>query len=129
MNGKLLDTNVIIKFLKGCTELFNLFDDINDKYVSSITVGELLYGAELSAKKDFNIENYKCFCEQLNIINIDNDIVSCYAKIKAQLKKDEKQIPENDIWIAATAMEKNLILVTSDSHFSTIKNLNIENIH
>lgn len=129
MNGKLLDTNVIIKFLKGCTELFNLFDDINDKYVSSITVGELLYGAELSAKKDFNIENYKCFCEQLNIINIDNDIASCYAKIKAQLKKDGKPIPENDIWIAATAMEKNLILVTSDSHFSTIKNLTIENIH
>ena len=41
MNGKLVDTNVIIRFLKGQTELFSLFDDMENLYVSSISVGEL----------------------------------------------------------------------------------------
>ena len=46
MNGKLVDTNVIIRFFKGETELFSLFDDIENLYISSISVGELMYGAE-----------------------------------------------------------------------------------
>ena len=57
MNGKLVDTNVIIRFFKGETELFSLFDDIENLYISSISVGELMYGAELSKKADFKISN------------------------------------------------------------------------
>ena len=50
MNGKLIDTNVIIRVLKGQTELFPLFDDMEKLFVSSISMGELMYGAELSKK-------------------------------------------------------------------------------
>ncbi len=35
-------------------------------------------------------------------------------------------IPDNDIWIAAIAMQHNLILVTRDSHFDEIESLQIE---
>lgn len=35
-------------------------------------------------------------------------------------------IPENDIWIAATAMAANLCLVTADSDFAGIKGLMME---
>ena len=65
MNGKLVDTNVIIRFLKGQTELFSLFDDMENLYVSSISVGELMYGAELSQKKDYNSSGYYSFCASL----------------------------------------------------------------
>lgn len=126
MNGKLVDTNVIIRFFKGQTELFNLFDDVGNIYVSSVTVGELLYGAELSSKKDFNSQTYKGFCEQLNIINIDLNIADRYASIKADLKSKGKPIPENDIWIAATAIENELTLITADSDFDYVSNLQVE---
>ena len=44
MNGKLVDTNVIIRFLKGQTELFSLFDDMENLYISSkyFNIGWLL---------------------------------------------------------------------------------------
>ena len=71
MNGKLIDTNVIIRFFKGETELFSLFDNMEQLYVSSISVGELMYGAELSKKSDFNRENYFSFCEQMKILQPD----------------------------------------------------------
>ena len=74
MNGKLVDTNVIIRFLKGQTELFSLFDDMENLYVSSISVGELMYGAELSQKKDYNSSGYYSFCEQMKVLNIDMEI-------------------------------------------------------
>ena len=126
MNGKLVDTNVIIRFLKGQTELFSLFDDMENLYVSSISVGELLYGAELSQKKDYNRDGYYNFCEQMKVLNIDAEISKTYGKIKSVLKAKGHPIPENDIWIAATALTANLSLVTADSDFENIPDLIIE---
>lgn len=128
MNGKLVDTNVIIRVLKGQTELFSLFDDMEKFFVSSISIGELMYGAELSNKQDFNRELYFDFCNQMKIIYVDSDIAKNYGKIKVQLKKIGHPIPENDIWIAATAIAANLTLVTADSDFENIDGLVIEKL-
>ena len=123
MNGKLIDTNVIIRFFKGETELFSLFDDMEQLYVSSISVGELMYGAELSKKSDFNRQNYFCFCEQMKVLQPDLEVAKMYGKIKSNLKAKGRPIPENDIWIAATALAADLELVTADSDFENISEL------
>ena len=126
MNGKLVDTNVIIRFFKGETELFSLFDDMENLYISSITVGELMYGAELSKKSDFNRENYFCFCQQMKVLYPDLEIAKSYGKIKASLKEKCKPIPENDIWIAATCHAADLILITADSDFDFVDEISVE---
>ena len=126
MNGKLVDTNVIIRFFKGETELFSLFDDMDNLYVSSISVGELMYGAELSKKSDFNRENYFCFCQQMKVLYPDLEIAKSYGKIKASLKEKGKPIPENDIWIAATCHAADLILITADSDFDFVDQISVE---
>ena len=126
MNGKLVDTNVIIRFFKGQTELFSLFDDMENLYISSITVGELMYGAELSKKSDFNRENYFCFCKQMKVLYPDLEIAKSYGIIKASLKSKGKPIPENDIWIAATAIAGKLTLITADSDFKMVEGLQLE---
>lgn len=125
VNGKLVDTNAIIRVLKGQTELFPIFDDLENLFVSSISVGELMYGASLSKKKEENSENYMSFCEQMKIIFPDGKIAKKYGEIKAQLKNDGRPIPENDIWIAATAMAGNLVLITEDSDFEYVKGLSL----
>lgn len=133
MNGNsspkfLLDTNVIIRFLKGSTELFSLFDNEENLFVSSISVGELMYGAELSAKSEFNKEIYFDFCNALNVIDSNQEVAKNYGKVKAFLKKSGHPIPENDIWIAATAITYDLTLLTADSDFTGIESLKISNI-
>ena len=128
MNGKLIDTNVIIRFFKGETELFSLFDDLENLYISSISVGELMYGAELSKKTDFNRENYFCFCQQMKVLYPDLEVAKNYGKIKASLKAKGKPIPENDIWIAATALTANLSIVTADTDFNYISEIEMEKI-
>ncbi len=126
MNGKLVDTKVIIRFFKGETELFSLFDDMENLYISSITVGELMYGAELSKKSDFNRENYFCFCQQMKVLYPDLEIAKSYGIIKASLKSKGKPIPENDIWIAATCHAADLILITADSDFDFVDEISVE---
>ena len=126
MNGKLIDTNVIIRVLKGQTELFPLFDDMEKLFVSSISVGELMYGAELSKKRDDNAAGYYSFCQQMNVLVPDEEVSLQYGKVKAQLKRNGTPIPENDIWIAATAIAGKLTLITADSDFKMVEGLQLE---
>lgn len=126
MNGKLLDTNVIIRYIKDEDNLDDIFEE-EKLFYSSITFGELLFGAELSARKQNNAKIYSDFCKELEEIKPDSIVAPFYAKIKAQLKTDGHPIPENDIWIAACAMAYELTIVTADKHFSFIKELSIEN--
>lgn len=127
MSGKLLDTNIIIRYIKEGGNLDSLFEEENLFY-SSITLGELLFGAELSSRKEHNAAIYTEFCQELEEIKVDGAVVPFYAKIKAQLKSDGHPIPENDIWIAACAMARNLTVVTSDAHFSFINGIKLQKI-
>ena len=125
MNGKLLDTNIIIRYIKDEDNLDDIFEEKNLFY-SSVTLGELLFGAECSKRKEENANVYSNFCSELVEIKSDSIVASFYAKIKAQLKMDGHPIPENDIWISACAMAYNLTVVTGDKHFSFIKGVSIE---
>lgn len=62
----------------------------------------------------------------MQIVDSDKEICDCYSIIKSQLKKEGHPVPENDIWIAATAMSRNLTLVTADRHFEFIKGVSVE---
>jgi tRNA(fMet)-specific endonuclease VapC len=44
-------------------------------------------------------------------------------KLRINYGSKGRSLPENDIWIAALALQYNLTLVTRDAHFQEIKNL------
>ena len=126
MSGKIVNTNVIIRYIKDEGSLDDIFEE-ECIFFSSITLGELLFGAECSTRKAENAEVYSAFCKELEEIKPDSTVAPYYAKIKAQLKQDGHPIPENDMWIAACAMAHDLTVVTADKHFSFIKDISIEN--
>ena len=46
-----------------------------------------------------------------------------YARLFVQLKRAATPVPDNDLWIAALALEHNLMLITRDQHFERIPQL------
>jgi tRNA(fMet)-specific endonuclease VapC len=62
----------------------------------------------------------------VTILNCDKDTAQQYGIVKNKLLDKGKPIPENDIWIAAVAMQNDLILVTRDGHFNEIEELKFE---
>ena len=49
-----------------------------------------------------------------------------YARLKREAEKQGTPLDENDLWIAATAMALDAILVTADSDFQRIVGLRLE---
>ncbi|HID51436.1 MAG TPA: type II toxin-antitoxin system VapC family toxin [Anaerolineae bacterium] len=60
------------------------------------------------------------------MLSCDIGTAHVYGKVKDNLRKKGRPIPENDVWIAALAIEHNLTLATRDAHFAEIEKLETE---
>lgn len=63
--------------------------------------------------------------ENCKILEVDVSVSESYGTIKSALAKKGTPIPENDIWIAATAIRYDLSLYAVDNHFTLVENLNL----
>lgn len=89
----------------------------------SIALGELYYGAQKSAKAEENIRRISEFGTAAAVLGCDAETAARYGEIKAALRARGTPIPENDIWIAAIALQHELEVVTRDAHFDLIESL------
>jgi tRNA(fMet)-specific endonuclease VapC len=126
----LLDTNIVIYVLKRrpveVLETFNA--NASRMAISSITLSELIYGAEKSLNTARNLEVIEDFISHLEVLSYDAKASQHYGQIKAALEKKGQIISENDIHIAAHAVSQGLILVTNNSkEFERVSTLAIEN--
>ena len=64
--------------------------------------------------------------EQHMLFSCDLETARRYGIIKDRLRRKGTIIPDNDIWIAAIAMQHGLILVTRDAHFDEVESLQTE---
>ena len=126
MVGKfLVDTNALIRLFRADEHLIELFNQAERVIIPAIVAGELYYGAQNSKLKQDNLEKLSVFLAEYEVIEVDLPIAKTYGEIKAQLKKDGFTIPENDLWIAATAKANQLTLISYDEHFSRIEGLQV----
>ncbi|PPJ62626.1 type II toxin-antitoxin system VapC family toxin [Cuspidothrix issatschenkoi] len=125
----LLDTNAYTAFKRNQNEAVTIIANVDIIVINSIILGELLGGFALGNKPDINGYELDKFIQspRVKIFTIDEKTSEYYALIYSQLRKKGKPIPTNDIWIAATAIQHDLILFTYDSDFENIENLKLGN--
>jgi tRNA(fMet)-specific endonuclease VapC len=126
----LLDTNIIIYVLKRRpAEVLKIFNtNASRMAISSITLSELIYGAEKSPNVSKNLEVIEEFISHLDVLPYDAKASQHYGQIKAALERKGEIIGENDIHIAAHAISQGLTLVTNNlREFKRVANLALEN--
>lgn len=127
MSGRfLLDTNIIIAVFANEQAVTQKLADAGEVFVPSIALGELYFGAGKSARAKDNVTRIDEFAADSAVLVCDAITAKRYGAIKNQLKKQGAPIPENDIWIAALAMQYQLTLVTRDRHFRAVEDLQVE---
>ena len=126
MNGKfLLDTNVIIALFAGEDDVKEKIKSADEVFVPSIVLGELYFGAWKSGRSKANLDRIDEFAANNVILGCDVTTAGRYGEIKNGLRVKGRPLPENDIWIAAIALQHDLTLVTRDAHFGEIESLKL----
>ncbi len=112
------------KFLNKITGL-----KMEEQFISSITIGEIAYGAFKSRNPDihlYNLENL--LLRVVNVVFFDIEAAYIYGKIRAGLEEKGKIVSDTDMQIASIAIANNLILITGNiKHFRDINGLHVEN--
>lgn len=113
----LVDTNAVSDALKAQQAISQLIEQADDIYIPSIVLGELYFMAENSARREENYAQIAEFIENRVVLACDQATSLQYAKVRFQLKTIGRPIPENDLWIAALALQYQVTLLTRDQHF------------
>ncbi len=124
MNGKcLLDTNIVIGLFAAEPTVMQGLREAEQVFIPSIVIGELYYGALHSTRAEENVARIEQLVASGAILNCDGVTARYYGHIKNELRREGRPVPENDLWIAALALQYQLTLITRDKHFAEIPDL------
>ena len=129
----LFDTDTITNIVKPRPSL-NLLKRLekttkNQQYVSTITISEIVYGAEKSQRPDYHLNNLETvLLPAVNIIGFDTKAAYVCGRIRAELEKRGTPLDLADLEIASIAIANNLTLVTNNvRRFERVPLLQYEN--
>jgi tRNA(fMet)-specific endonuclease VapC len=126
----MLDTNICIYVMK------NYPQDLQDKFnslaeqicISSITLGELHYGAEKSARRADNLTAIEHFVARLDVLPFDAKAAAHYGQLRAELERAGTPCGPHDMHIGGHARSEGLIVVTTNlREFSRMPGVRVEN--
>ena len=121
----LLDSNIVAAVLNAEPAALRCLKAAGRVGIPAIVVGEVYFGALNSRRRDENISRLDAFLQTAEILSVGLETARTAARIRLALKLSGRPIPENDLWIAAVAVEQNLMLVTRDGHFGVVPDLRI----
>ena len=126
----LLDTNIVIYVLKRRpVEVLSAFNaNAHRMAISTITLAELLHGAEKGSQVSANLAAVEDFCSRLEVLPYGAKAAQHYGAIRAALEKQGQTIGVNDLHIAGHARSAGLVLVTNNvGEFARVPALEMEN--
>lgn len=124
-NSALLDTNAISSLIRGDTGIVETIRNYTNLCISTTVFGELVFGALNSGRVSQNLEALEEALKTLQVLLADEAVAREYGHVRLRLKRSGKPIPENDVWIAATALQNGIPVITQDVHFSHVEGLEV----
>lgn len=123
-----LDTNVISALMQ---EVRNAEILLTRHYprvaISAITLAEMRFGIANSSRHAKNMAKLRAILKLLDVIPFDEKCGVHYGVIRKSLHDKGRNVPDADLFIAATALAHNAVLVTHNKKdFEHIDGLQLE---
>lgn len=128
MSGILLDTSAYSAMRRGDDRLRIHVQDASEVFLTPVVIGELLFGFLDGSLAPQNRNLLREFVEspRVEILAVDGETAERYALIRSYLRQQGRPIPVNDLWIAASAAQHGLRLLTLDDHFKHVPQVLLE---
>jgi tRNA(fMet)-specific endonuclease VapC len=128
MSRILVDTSAYSAHLYSHPEVKEAIRRASEIGLSAVSIGELRAGFLKGGRNRRNEELLRSFLAspRVRILSVDEETASRYAAVRDHLRRQGTRIPINDIWIAATAAQHGLRLVTLDRHFLEVPHIPVD---
>lgn len=123
----LIDTNCYSEFDDGNPDTIRRLQTAEEVWVPIIVLGELYAGFELGTKKERNEKQLEAFLSEptVSVLIPDHETARRYGQVFQSLRRQGTPIPTNDVWIAALALQHDLLLDSADKHFLYVEGLSL----
>jgi predicted nucleic acid-binding protein len=120
-----VDTNRLTDLLRGDIRLAKRLGACDEVWVPLMVLGEIKAGFHGGTQRHSNEALLQRFLAKatVSVLLPSRETAEHYARIFVQLKRAGAPVPDNDLWIAALALEHDLTLITRDRHFEKIPQL------
>lgn len=115
----MMDTSAYAAFLRGSPGVKEAVQQADEIVFNPVVLGELVAGFLMGRNEKRNRAILKDFLSSPRVIiaEIDEETSERYAVIVQSLRMKGTPIPTNDLWIAASAMQHGLEVLTTDKHY------------
>jgi tRNA(fMet)-specific endonuclease VapC len=120
-----LDTNRLTDLFQGDAPLADFLGACDEIWIPFVVLAEMkagFYGGTRQTRNEALLANLLAR-ETVGILYADRETTDQYARLFVFLKRAGTPIPDNDLWIAAVALQHDLSLVTRDRHFDKLPHL------
>jgi tRNA(fMet)-specific endonuclease VapC len=120
-----LDTNRLTDLLRGDAALAERLAACEEVRIPLIVLAEIMAGFYGGTRQRRNEALLRRFLAKPTVALLlpGRETAEQYAHLYVQLKRAGTPVPDNDLWIAALALEHELVLITRDRHFARIPQL------
>jgi tRNA(fMet)-specific endonuclease VapC len=119
----ILDTNALSALLDKEAALLEAIRDSRELALPVIVLGEFRFGISVSRRRDEYLAWLRRDLPLFRVLPVVEETSVYYATIRSELKAGGSPIPENDAWIAALARQHRMPIVSRDTHFDKVKNI------
>ena len=120
-----LDTNRLTDLFKGDTALAEWLGTCDEIWIPLVVLAEIkagFYGGTQQHRNEILLR--KLLAKTVvGVLLPGRETAEQYARLFVQLQRAGTPVPDNDLWIAALALEHDLVLITRDQHFQRIPQL------
>jgi tRNA(fMet)-specific endonuclease VapC len=121
----MMDTSAYAEFLRGSPGVKEAVQQADEIIFNPVVLGELMAGFLMGRNEKRNRAILKDFLSspRVTIAEIDEETSERYAVIVHSLRIKGTPIPTNDLWIAASAMQYGLKVLTTDKHYLKVSQI------
>jgi len=96
--------------------------------INAIVLGELKAGFSRGGHRERNEKELVEFLSspRVRVFSVDEETADRYSVILSSLRSAGTPVPTNDVWIASSAMQHGLRVVTTDRHFRAISQILVD---
>jgi tRNA(fMet)-specific endonuclease VapC len=116
----ILDTNALSAFADQDTDLLRVLPTDRPWFLPVVVIGEYRFGLLGSRERAPREEWLTQLLDVITVLEVRESTTAYYAVVRDELKKAKRQIPPNDSWIAALALEHNFPILSQDTHFDLV---------